>query len=125
MNTRETEQLNLKYPTYQEVKKALKEKNKNDKFSKQQLLQVEKAIFNDLVAIDCQCRKCNRTKELTLDHIVPKDILRQFGVDIDREAIEGNYQLLCRLCNVFKANRMDFSIPETRAILEQLIKERL
>jgi len=84
----------------------------------------EQKIFHDLMAINPVCNKCQRNnlEDLTLDHIIPRLILENFGVDTKREIIEGNYQVLCILCNNFKGHKLDFSLPKTKEILLKLLE---
>lgn len=77
------------------------------------------------------CNRCRRSRELTLDHIVPQQILIMFGFDTERMWDEENYQVLCRFCNTFKGNRLDFNNPLTKpliikylALIEDLPKEQ-
>lgn len=71
------------------------------------------------------CRKCGRTEWLTIDHIVPVAMLRDMGVpEIETYADKENLQILCKMCNSFKANRLDFSDPRTKRVLSRLL-ERL
>jgi len=101
-----------------QIKQELKEKNKLDSLSKNNLIALEKAWLKDH---HDKCENCDRTENLTLDHIVPVDILRQFGIDTEREFWEENYQTYCRACNQFKGNRLDFANPKTKVLLLKLI----
>ncbi len=92
-----------------------------DALNRKQLIVLEQEIFRKLVEEHKTCQKCGREDKLSLDHIVPKDVLRSFGVDIEREIIDGNYMLLCKICNSFKGNRLDFSLPATKSILTELL----
>ncbi len=83
---------------------------------------IEQRIFKDLKQGNERCARCSRTDNLTLDHIIPIRLLADFGCDITRTIIEGNYQLLCRPCNIFKGGRLDFSIPETKHLLIKLLE---
>ncbi len=110
------------------VKKIIQEvkdiRNK-ETLGKNQKAALEHDIFNKLIESDPKCRKCGRTDNLTLDHIVPQSILFLFGVDINLEVIPGNYQILCRLCNQFKSSRLDFAIPDTKELMFDLLNTRL
>lgn len=105
-----------------QLKEELANKKKLDNLSRKNLVWLEQAKFKDLLAEFGKCQKCSRTERLTLDHIVPKDILRSFGIETDTDFIEDNYILLCKVCNTFKANKLDFSIPRTKVILIHLIE---
>lgn len=101
----------------------IKERGKEEKKTNKQLIAIEQAIYKDLLHSEGKCRKCGRTENLTLDHIVPKTILQSFGVDTFRESVKGNYQLLCKPCNTFKSGRLDFSSPETKPLLIGLLEK--
>lgn len=83
----------------------------------------EQSVYAALIKESGKCSRCGRTEKLTLDHIVPKSYLRDFGVNPDHEVIEGNYQLLCNLCNSHKSNKPDFTIPKTKEIFQLLIEK--
>jgi len=102
----------------QQIKQEIKQRRHEDNLTKSDLLALEKAFLRDRKI----CAKCGRTQELTVDHIVPRDILKQFGIDIDRTYIEENLQILCRICNTFKGNKLDFSNPKTKEILLRLLQ---
>jgi 5-methylcytosine-specific restriction endonuclease McrA len=105
--------------TYKNLRQEIREKMKCEELTKKQVIILEQQIRNDLPQI---C-KCGRTENLTLDHIIPIDTLRQFGVLPEKEIIEGNYQLLCRTCNAFKSNKLDFSNPKTKELLIGLLEK--
>jgi 5-methylcytosine-specific restriction endonuclease McrA len=107
---------------YKDLRKEIETRDTDGRMTYKQRTILEQQIFKDLLGQEASCRKCKRTDNLTLEHIIPKDILKTFGVDVDREIIEGNYTITCRICNSFKGNRLDFSIPETKQILLKLIQ---
>jgi len=107
---------------FKDLIEELKEKGKQDRETNGIRTAKEQAIYKDLLR-QKKCNKCPRTENLTLDHIVPKDLLTCMGVDIKRQIVEGNYQLLCSTCNQFKSNRLDFSIPETKQLLLKLLED--
>jgi len=104
---------------YEELKKQatiykqLKQKETN---TKNQIIALQQAF----VISGGKCVKCGRTEFLTLDHIVPISILDQLGV-CDLEDNDENWQVMCRPCNSFKANRLDFTNPKTKEILLKYI----
>lgn len=63
------------------------------------------------------CEKCQRTDNLTVDHIIPQDVLRMMGIDPEAERDTRNFRLLCKICNGQKANRLDFTDHRTKALL--------
>lgn len=103
--------------TYYKLRKEIKDKRKDDTLSKNNVVLLEQQIRKELQ----QVCKCGRTENLTLDHIVPIDILKQFGIEPEKEVVEGNYQILCRMCNIFKGNRLDFSNPRTKELLLKIL----
>lgn len=105
-------------PEYKKLREEVRLKEKDGLMSKGQRIVLEQQLLKDLPQ---KCVKCGRPTDLTLDHIVPIQVLISFGVDTEREIIEDNYQILCRRCNVFKANRLDFTIPQTKVILLRLL----
>jgi 5-methylcytosine-specific restriction endonuclease McrA len=94
---------------------------RKDKELVDKVISREQEIYAELWKENAKCARCESTVKLTLDHIVPKSYLRDFGVNTDHEIIEGNYQLLCNLCNSYKSNKPDFTVPATKKILEGLL----
>src|SRR3990167_917013 len=105
-----------------ELKKELKEKGREDNYRKSEKILLEQAKLKELIETTGKCDKCGRADNLTLEHIIPRDILRSFGVDLDKDFIEENLGLTCKICNCFKGNRLDFSIPQTKEILIKLLE---
>lgn len=68
-----------------------------------------------------QCEKCHSTYRVTVDHIIPIDLIRQLG--IDTYECEENFQFLCQLCNTSKSNRLDHLNPKTVPLLKKYIEE--
>ena len=69
------------------------------------------------------CAKCPRKDDLTLDHIIPRQILTQMGIDVLRFYAPENYQVLCFPCNIFKGNQLDFSNPKTKELIIKYIEK--
>jgi 5-methylcytosine-specific restriction endonuclease McrA len=101
-----------------------------------ELLNMEKVVKSNtkLIALKLEellnrdgkkCYRCGREEWLTIDHIVPVSILRDMGVE-EREtyADSENLRILCKPCNSFKANRLDFADPRTKRVLMRAL-ERL
>ena len=71
-----------------------------------------------------KCYKCGREEWLTIDHIVPVSILRDMGVsELETYDDEENLRILCKMCNGFKANRLDFSDPRTKRVLMRVLEK--
>jgi 5-methylcytosine-specific restriction endonuclease McrA len=102
------------------IKNELREKGKLDNLTAKRLVLLEQSFFKDHAV---KCEKCGRETNLTLDHTVPKDILKQFGIDTDREFMGENLRILCRPCNAFKGKQLDFSTPKTKEILTILLNK--
>lgn len=96
---------------------------RDDKVTKAQRIAIERKIFAKLMLEAPMCIKCGRTSVLTLDHIVPVAYLADMGHDVLRDIVDDNYQLLCKPCNLFKADRLDFSNPKTKEILIRLLEK--
>ncbi|MFA5937491.1 MAG: HNH endonuclease [Candidatus Paceibacterota bacterium] len=70
-----------------------------------------------------KCRRCGREEYLTIDHVVPVSFIRDMGIpEYETYADKENLELLCKICNGFKANRFDWSNPRTKAVLLRLLE---
>jgi len=72
------------------------------------------------------CSSCNANGDdelvkLTLDHIVPKKMLLDMGLDEFYDD-EENLEILCSACNGRKGSQLDFSNPKTIVMLEKYMK---
>lgn len=70
------------------------------------------------------CQKCGHDGAVTVDHIIPIQILEVLGRD-NYMALDWaeNFQLLCPPCNKLKANRLDITNPKTKVLLQELINQ--
>lgn len=68
-----------------------------------------------------KCDRCPETSYLTVDHIIPASLLIQIGIESDLMFIPENYGVLCKRCNWFKANRLDFANPKTKPLLKEFV----
>lgn len=96
--------------------------DKLNNLTKRELLMLEEARFKDLLAVDPSCRRCQQTKNLTKEHIIPRDLLRQLNIDVERVFIEDNISITCQACNHLKCNRLDFAFKETKELLIKYVK---
>lgn len=96
---------------------------KEERLSKAQCAALELAHKKKLIESGGVCGRCNRDTMLTTDHLVPKAILEVMGIDVERTFMPENLVLLCRPCNGIKSDRLDFSLPQTKIILQKLLKE--
>lgn len=69
------------------------------------------------------CRKCQSKKDLTIDHIVPITILKQFLLEDEIFELESNFQILCKYCNHMKADRLDLRDIWTYKIFHHIIEK--
>lgn len=112
----------MKSDEFKKILLEAREQQGRDSLSKNQVVVLEQKIFNELKSGDGLCRKCGYNVRLTLDHIIPKQLLRAFHIDPEYETLDNNYQLLCSICNHRKSGMLDFSIPETKKLLIELLK---
>jgi 5-methylcytosine-specific restriction endonuclease McrA len=70
-----------------------------------------------------KCEKCGRPDggpvKLTVDHIIPVDILLLLGLDKPQTFDEDNFAVLCKVCNNFKNNKLDFADPRTKLLMNK------
>lgn len=71
------------------------------------------------------CADCGDNRTLSVDHIIPVDLLLQFCIDKNYGLyeMEENFQILCRYCNSKKSNRIDVKNKKTYLILEKIINQ--
>lgn len=103
-----------------EIKEFI-EKSNDETFTRKQVNALEIAHRQKLISEAGHCYRCNRTDMLTTDHVIPKTLLVNFGVDVERTFMPENLILLCRPCNSLKADMLDFSIPQTKMVLLDLL----
>ena len=72
----------------------------------------------------CQCGE-DRIEKLTVDHIVPVQILKDFGLSMSEMYQLKFLKVMCRQCNALKANHLDFKDQRTKEILLDLINNYL
>ena len=69
------------------------------------------------------CEKCGKTKELTVDHIIPVYLLEQLGLDDEIVNDEENFEYVCITCNRFKSGRIDLANSKTLKLLKKYINK--
>jgi len=81
-------------------------------------------VLKDLKASLGSCEKCQRSRleDLTIDHIIPQEMLRLIGMPPDLERDKRNLRLLCKICNSQKANRLDFTDHRTKPLLIEYVR---
>lgn len=73
----------------------------------------------------CSYPNCNETRDLTVDHIVPVNILEQFGLDrlTVLYEMEENFKILCRYHNYRKSGQLDVKDPQTYEVLTKVAND--
>lgn len=72
------------------------------------------------------CNKCGDTRVLTVDHVVPVNLITQLllpeeAPQFDGANFEEDFQVLCVYCNYRKAGRLDPKNPKTYRIMRKLL----
>lgn len=68
-----------------------------------------------------KCPICDAVWKLTIDHIIPYELLERLGYSPKTYFIPANLRILCERCNGYKSSRLDFSIPQTKHLLTEII----
>lgn len=76
-----------------------------------------------IVSKAVHCNRCLSKYNLTVDHIIPIEILMSMGMNLLETFKEENFQILCGKCNSLKGNRLDFSNPKTKELLIKYLNE--
>lgn len=104
---------NMDNHEYRELLKRFLEEQEIIKITKRKVFALERAY----IEIVAKCERCGRTEWLTYDHLVPRELLMQLGVEVETEYDPENSQCLCRVCNQYKSHRLDFTNPKTKQVL--------
>ena len=102
---------------YKELRKEIKLHKKTDKLSKNDVILLQQNYVKE----HPKCEKCGNEKNLSYDHIIPQSILSSFNIDAIRNFWLENSMTLCHACNQMKSSRLDFSIPDTKKLLLELL----
>jgi 5-methylcytosine-specific restriction endonuclease McrA len=62
---------------------------------------------------------CGMDRNLTVDHIIPQQILFALGLFEEIYEDEENFEILCKLCNAQKGNKLDPKNPKTYSLLRK------
>lgn len=74
-----------------------------------------------LIHPDSKCLLCGSKDFLTLDHLIPVSVLRQFGISkYDSFKYEKNFAIMCKPCNSMKERYVLMELPETKEAIKQL-----
>lgn len=77
----------------------------------------------EIITPNSVCETCGRTEWLTLDHIIPKQILKNFGLSEEEMFSDRSLlRILCRSCNSVKASHLDFTDKRTKELLLKLLE---
>ena len=107
--------------SYFEIKKAIFELSSGRELNFNEKLLLEMSYRKHLISIEGKCRKCHHTERLTLDHIIPLMLLEMMGFDKTLHFDEDNLSLLCKRCNMFKSNKLDFTDERTKPLLQKYL----
>lgn len=103
--------------TYKELLALAQKKEREYSYVKSNVLALKMKFLEEARERGQSCERCKGTQELTVDHIVPMDFLNNLGYDKLTFWDEENMTILCRRCNGFKGNRLDFSEKKTKKLL--------
>ncbi len=70
---------------------------------------------------DRSCVKCGRMVFLTVDHIIPVNMLVSLNLEDRIYDWDDNFQELCKACNQLKGGQLDLSNPKTMRLLKEAI----
>ncbi len=75
---------------------------------------------------ELKCERCNRWTRITVDHIIPVNILSCLdgGYELSVND-EENFQLLCEPCNRMKSGNLDITNPRTAKLLVKYMQPYL
>ena len=71
---------------------------------------------------EAKCSRCGRNYYLTVDHIVPQNLLLQLNLVDEIYNWEENFEIVCGACNKFKGGMLDLANPKTIPLLEEALK---
>ena len=89
--------------------------------TKNEMMRKRQAWWTEQMSYQTVCNRCRREKELTIDHIIPQSLLAQMGFDVEKMWDEQNLQILCRYCNTFKGNKLDFADKKTKPLIQKYL----
>lgn len=109
--------------TYDELTKEIKKRRKQDELGKSSVIRLKALYLESKRQEGAVCEKCGRKDNLTLDHIIPLEMLMSFGMNYEQQYAEENLRILCRTCNHFKGRQFDFSTPKTKELLLKYLEK--
>jgi len=69
------------------------------------------------------CSKCNRHQFLTVDHIIPVQILENLGLFTEQYDDVENFELICQYCNRRKGAKLDLLDKRVYPLLEKYVQK--
>lgn len=91
----------------------------NFKSSRKKTMALDKMWLDEQIKAGKKCERCESDKDLTVDHIIPEALLILLGFEPYLSYVPQNYGVLCRRCNQFKGNRVDYANPKTKPLLKE------
>lgn len=107
-------------PELRAILKQIKEEQTNEGLRRKEVIGLKRLWLENNAK---QCEKCPRNEKLTLDHIIPVKIIKEFGIDEEKMFMPENYRVLCGVCNHYKADRLDFSDKRTKELLVKYLEK--
>lgn len=71
----------------------------------------------------CENHFCQNKTNLTIDHIIPIEILQSFNLFDEIFEWKENFQIICKSCNFRKRNLLDLTNPKTIILLKEIMKK--
>lgn len=105
---------------FKDLMKQFKEEERENNLSKNRVIILKQEWLKENGK---QCEKCERTDNLTIDHIIPASFVKEFGIDEIKTFMPENYRVLCRICNHYKGDRLDFSDKRTKELLIKFLEK--
>ncbi|MCH7541857.1 hypothetical protein IH981_03760 [Patescibacteria group bacterium] len=70
-----------------------------------------------------RCAKCDTTKDLTMDHIIPEWLTKRIELFDISIILIGNTQKLCKDHNTEKAGKIDYKDEKVREFMAAFVRE--
>lgn len=74
-----------------------------------------------IISEDSSCAICESKENLTIDHIIPIQVLNLMGIDkFTAFMYDKNFMILCKQCNQEKRSRIIRELQQTKEAIKQL-----